>query len=306
MDDIHNIMQILVTGATGFVGGALVPALLDRGYAVRALSRDRSKAIERLDSRVDVVEGDIFEPDSLEGVFEDVDLAYYLIHSLHTGEHFEERDRTAAENFARVASDAGVERVIYLGGLGETGEDLSPHLRSRREVEERLAEGDYDLTTFRAGVIVGAGSESFEMVRQLVSRLPIMITPKWVRTPAQPIAISDVVEYLIEAIETPETAGETLEIGGPDVLTYEEMMRRTASILDRRLYILPVPVLTPRLSVYWIDLVTSIPPSISHPLIEGLRNPVVVMDDRAAELLDVDHTPFDEAVERAVSTVRAR
>lgn len=299
-------MQILVTGATGFVGGALVPALLDRGFAVRALSRNRSKAIEQLDPRVDVVGGDIFEPESLEGVFEDVDLAYYLIHSLETGDEFEARDRTAAENFARVASEAGVDRVIYLGGLGETGEDLSPHLRSRREVEERLAEGSYDLTTFRAGVIVGAGSESFEMVRQLVSRLPVMITPKWVRTPAQPIAISDVVEYLVEAVETPETAGKTLEIGGPEVLTYEEMMRRTASILDRRLHIVPVPVLTPKLSVYWIDLVTSIPPSISHPLIEGLRNPVVVTDHTADELIDVNHTPFDEAVERAVATVRAR
>ncbi|MFB6132709.1 MAG: NAD(P)H-binding protein [Halanaeroarchaeum sp.] len=294
-------MRILVTGATGFVGQSLVPGLLDAGYDVRALSRSRSNAVEVLDSRVEVVEGDVLDRESLVGVFDDVDLAYYLIHSLGSGDEYEERDRRAAENFASSASDAGVDRVIYLGGLGETSDDLSAHLASRREVETQLAEGDYELTTFRAAIIVGAGSESFEMVRQMVSRLPVMITPKWVRTPAQPIAISDVVEYLVKAVETPETAGKTLEIGGPEVLSYEEMMRRTAAAMDRRLYIIPVPVLTPKLSVYWIDLVTDTPPSISHPLIEGLKNPVVVTDETAQQLIDVDRTPFDEAVARAVA-----
>ncbi|MFB6113810.1 MAG: NAD(P)H-binding protein [Halodesulfurarchaeum sp.] len=293
-------MQVLLTGATGFVGQALVRPLLERGYAVRALTRDRSKGIEMLDPRVEVVEGDMLAPDTLNGVFDDVDVAFYLIHSLQTGGEFEEKDRTAAATFARKASAAGVDRVIYLGGLGETGDDLSPHLRSRQEVETRLADGSFDLTTFRAAVIVGAGSESFEMVRQLVSRLPIMITPKWVRTPCQPIAIDDVVEYLLDAIETPETAGKTLEIGGPEVLTYEEMMRRTALLLDRRLFIVPVPVLTPKLSVYWIDLVTDTPKHISHPLIEGLRNPVVVTDDTAQTLFDIDRTSFDDAVRRAI------
>lgn len=295
-------MRILVTGATGFVGQSLIPSLLDAGYEVRALSRSRKRAEDVLDARVEVVEGDLLDAESLDGVFDDIDVAYYLVHSLGAGDQYEERDRRAADNFVTAASEAGVARVIYLGGLGETGDDLSAHLASRREVEQQLAAGSYDLTTFRAGVIVGAGSESFDMVRQMVSRLPVMITPKWVRTPAQPIAIRDVIEYLVKAVGTPETAGLTLEIGGPEVLSYEDMMRRTAAAMNRRLYILPVPVLTPKLSVYWIDLVTDTPPSISHPLIEGLKNSVVVTDDTAQELLDVDLTPFDEAVARAVAT----
>lgn len=293
-------MTVLVTGATGFVGSHLVAELLDHDYDVRALTRDRESGRATLDERVEVVEGDVLDPDSLDGVFEDVDVAYYLIHSLGMGEAFEQRDTTAADNFAAAASEAGVDRVIYLGGLGETGPDLSPHLRSRRDVEERLRQGAYDLTTFRAAIIVGAGSASFEMVRQLVSRLPVMITPKWVRTPSQPIAIGDVTAYLRRAIETPETAGETLEIGGPEVLSYQEMMERTAAAAGRRLTVLPVPVLTPKLSVYWIDLMTDTPKHISHPLIEGLKNPVVVTDDRAEELLPMELTPFDEALERAL------
>jgi uncharacterized protein YbjT (DUF2867 family) len=298
-------MHILVAGATGFVGRALVPALLEAGHDVRALSRDRSKGEAMLDPTVEVVEGDVLEPESLVDALEGVELAYYLVHSLGAGGAYEESDRRAADNFATAASDAGVDRVIYLGGLGETGDDLSAHLASRREVETRLAAGTYDLTTFRAAIIVGAGSESFDMVRQMVTRLPVMITPKWVRTPAQPIGIRDVVEYLVRAVETPETAGKTLEIGGPEVLSYEEMMRRTAAVMGRRLYILPVPVLTPKLSVYWIDLVTDTPPSISHPLIEGLKNPVVVTDETARELLDVTLTPFDEAVAHAVAAARS-
>ncbi|MDR5656470.1 NAD(P)H-binding protein [Halodesulfurarchaeum sp. HSR-GB] len=295
-------MKVLVTGATGFVGSNLVPDLLEHGYEVRALTRDRSKGEKRLDDRVEVVEGDVLDPETLDGVFEDIDVAYYLVHSLGIGGEFEERDNQAAANFATAASEAGVDRVIYLGGLGETGPDLSPHLRSRREVETLLREGEYDLTSFRAAIIVGAGSASFEMVRQMVSRLPVMITPKWVRTPSQPIAIADVIEYLRRAIEIPETAGETLEIGGPEVLSYQEMMERTAAALGRRLYVIPVPVLTPKLSVYWIDLVTDTPKHISHPLIEGLKNPVVVTDDRAEELIPMELTPFDEALRRAIET----
>lgn len=294
-------MRILVTGATGFVGRSLVPALLDVGHEVRALSRSRIRAERVLDSQVEVVEGDALEPAGLVDAFEDIEVVYYLIHSLATGAGYEERDRQAADTVATVASDAGVDRVIYLGGLGETGEDLSAHLASRRDVERHLDAGEYDLTTFRAAVIVGAGSESFEMIHQLVDRLPVMITPRWVRTPAQPIAISDVVKYLVAALQMPETAGMTLEIGGPEVLSYEAMMRRTASAMGRRLVILPVPVLTPKLSVYWIDLVTDTPPSISHALIEGLKNPVVVTDNTAEALFGLELTPFDEAVARALA-----
>lgn len=294
-------MHVLVTGATGFVGRNLIPALLEAGHDVRALTRDRSKA-DAIDSRAEVVEGDLLAPDSLEGVFDDVEVAYYLVHSLGVGREFAQRDREAAQNFVAAADRAGVSRVIYLGGLGETGEDLSPHLRSRRQVEAVLAEGDFALTTFRAAIIVGAGSESFEMVRQIVTRLPLVITPRWVRTAVQPIAIRDVVSYLVRALEVPETANETLEIGGPEVLTYEEMMRQTARILGRRLVVVPVPVLTPKLSAYWIDLVTDTPRRVSHPLVEGLKNPVVVTDDTAQRLLEVELTPFDVAVRRAIES----
>lgn len=293
-------MTILVTGATGFVGGYLVSDLLEHDYEVRALTRDGDTAEKQLDSRIEVREGNVLEPGTLDGVFEDIEVAYYLIHSLGFGDEFEERDKRAAQNFADAASEAGVDRVIYLGGLGETGPDLSPHLRSRREVEEVLRTGSYDLTSFRAAIIVGAGSASFEMVRQMVSRLPLMITPKWVRTPCQPIAIGDVTDYLRRCIETPETKGETLEIGGPEVLSYQEMMERTAAAMGRRLFIIPVPVLSPKISVYWIDLVTDTPKHISHPLIEGLKNPVVVQDHRAEELLPMKRTPFDDAVEKAL------
>ena len=294
-------MQILVTGATGFVGRNLVPALLDDGHEIRALTRARSSTESMLDPRVEVREGDLLEPETIEGVFADVDVAYYLVHSLGYGKEFATVDHRAASNFAAAASAAGVARVIYLGGLGETGSDLSEHLRSRREVEAILAEGAYELTTFRAAVIIGAGSGSFEMIRQLVGRLPVMITPRWVRTPVQPIAIRDVVAYLRGALAVPETAGRTLEIGGPEVLTYEEMLRRTASAMGRRLFMIPIPALTPRLSVYWIDLVTDTPKRISHPLVEGLRNPVVVTDETAQRLLDVELTPFDEALARALA-----
>ncbi|SDJ23743.1 Uncharacterized conserved protein YbjT, contains NAD(P)-binding and DUF2867 domains [Halovenus aranensis] len=298
-------MQILVLGATGFVGQSLVPALLEAGHEVRALSRNRERATAMLDSRVEVVEGDVLDAPTLDGAFEGIDLAYYLVHSMSAGDQYEQRDRRGADNVAAAASEADVDRLVYLGGLGETGNDLSTHLASRREVERRLAEGAYELTTFRAAIIVGAGSESFEMVRQMVKRIPVMITPTWVRTPAQPIAISDVVAYLSKAATEPETAGMTLEIGGPEVISYEEMMRRTAAVMGRRLYVFPVPFLTPKISVYWIDLVTDTPPSISHPLIEGLKNPVVVTDETAQERFDVELTPFDEAVETAVTSARS-
>ncbi|MCU4719261.1 NAD(P)H-binding protein [Halapricum hydrolyticum] len=292
-------MRVLVTGATGFVGSSLVPALLDAGHEVVAMTRDA----DRYDppDGVDVVEGDLLEPETIAGDFDGIDAAYYLVHSLQTGGDFEERDRTAATNFAAAASGAGVDRVIYLGGLGETGDDLSPHLRSRQEVEQLLARGSYDLTTLRAAIIVGAGSVSFQMVRQLVAKLPVMIAPRWVYTECQPIAIADVVSYLVGVLEEPETAGGTYEIGGPEVLTYKEMLVRTGEAMDARPLIVPVPVLSPKLSSYWVDLVTDIPRSISHPLILGLKNPVVVTDDSIDRHVAVERTPFQQAVERALA-----
>jgi len=294
-------MRVLVTGATGFVGSNLVPALLDAGHDVVAMTRDAGRY--EPPEGVEVVEGDLLEPETLAGDFDGVDAAYYLVHSLQTGGDFEERDREAATNFSAAASAAGVERVLYLGGLGETGDDLSPHLRSRQEVETLLARGSYDLTTLRAAIIVGAGSVSFQMVRQLVTKLPVMIAPKWVYTYCQPIAISDVVSYLVGVLDAPETAGETYEIGGPEVLTYKEMLVRTGEAMGKRRLIVPVPVLSPRLSSYWVDLVTDIPRSISHPLILGLKNPVIVTDDSIEQHVRVDRTPFQEAVERALTEV---
>ena len=295
-------MRVLVTGATGFVGSRLLSPLLDAGHEVTVLVRDAKRYTGPADVRV--VEGDLLEAGSFDDALS-VEAAYYLVHSMGSGDDFAERDRRAAKNFADAASEAGVERVIYLGGLGEEREDLSKHLESRREVERVLDEGDYDLTTLRAAIIIGEGSASFDMIEQMVSRLPVMITPRWVRTDCQPIAITDVIQYLVGVLDYPETADGTYEIGGPDVLTYEEIMRRTAHQLGGRLYIVPVPVLTPKLSSLWVGFVTDVPNSVARPLIDGLKNPVVVHDTRLQELLDVEATPFDVAVARALGTESA-
>lgn len=297
-------MNVLVTGATGFVGGRLVPRLLEDGHDVTVMVRDANRY--QGPDNVDVVEGDLLDASSLEGAFEGVEVVYYLVHSMHSGGGYAERDRRAARTFVSMTRNTDVNRVVYLGGLGEEGSRLSEHLRSRREVEAVLEEGPYELTTLRAAIIVGAGSASFGMVRQLADRLPLMVTPRWVDTECQPIAISDVISYLAGVLTAPQTAGGTYEIGGPEVLTYREMLERTAAAMGHRVFILPVPVLTPTLSAYWVDLVTDVPRSVAHPLIEGLKNPVVVEDDSIQEFVSVTLTPFDEAVERALAEREAR
>ncbi|MFC7073351.1 NAD(P)H-binding protein [Halovenus rubra] len=298
-------MTVLVTGATGFVGSRLVPALRAADHHVQVLVRDAG-GYDSPDG-VEVFEGDLLEPGSFDACLDGVDAAYYLVHSMRTGSDFEERDRTAARNFADAASEAGLDRVVYLGGLGEEGEQLSRHLRSRREVEAVLGEGSYDLTTLRAAIIIGDGSASFEMVYDLACRLPVMVTPRWVANECQPIAIDDVIAYLVGVLDTPETAGTTYEIGGPDVLTYREVIERTASVAGRRVpLIVPVPVLSPRLSSYWIGLVTDIDRWVARPLIEGLRNPVVVTDDSITDHVSVNLTQFDDSVAQALGGVEAQ
>lgn len=294
--------NILVTGATGFIGGRLIGALSEKGYRVRALVRRLGVPMPE---GVEQIQGDLLDPLTLQLAFRDIDTAYYLVHSMAGGRAgFQARDREAARSFVAAAGKAGVRRVIYLGGLGETGPDLSEHLASRREVADILRSGPFATTVLRAAVIIGAGGASFEMIRFLVERLPVMITPRWVSTRCQPIAVGDVIRYLVGCLEEERTAGETFDIGGPDVLSYREMMERFARVCKKSLAILPVPLLTPKLSSYWVWLVTPVTPSISMPLIEGLKNEVVCRDDRIKELIPFQRTPYDEALRIALAELR--
>jgi uncharacterized protein YbjT (DUF2867 family) len=247
------------------------------------------------------------ERSSLRGALQGAGAAYYLIHSMGapgSERSFAEYDRYAAQNF--VLEGRHLERIIYLGGLGRPEDDLSPHLRSRLEVAQIIQDGPAPGTALRAGLVIGAGSASWIMLLSLVRRLPVMVTPRWVDTRNQPIAVADVIAYLLAALDTPQTAGHSYEIGGPDVLTYREMMERTATILGKRPMIVGVPVLTPHLSAYWVDLVTPVPASIAHPLIEGLRNEAIVRDDAARQAMPVPLTQFDEAVKQALQPNRNR
>jgi uncharacterized protein YbjT (DUF2867 family) len=294
-------MHVLVTGATGFVGQRLVPRLVSAGHDVQVLVRDPDGYDPP--AEVSVTVGDLLERESLAGCCDGVDAAYYLVHSMGASGDFAARDRRAAENFISVASDAGVSRAMYLGGLGHDDEtEMSAHLRSRREVERILASTGVALTTLRAAIIIGDGSASFDMVRQLCKRLPVMVTPRWVTTPCQPIAIDDVIAYLAGVLDAPGTAGDTYDIGGPDVLTYGSILQRTAEVMGRRPPILiPVPVLSPTLSSYWIGLVTDVPTSVARPLIKGLKTPVVADDERITNHVDVAPTPFEDAVATALA-----
>lgn len=292
---------VLVTGASGYVGGRLVERLMVEAVSVRAAGR-RPRALRARWPGIDAVKMDVFRPETIGPAVEGVRVAYYFVHSMADGEAgFEERDRIAAGNFAKAARRAGVETIVYLGGLGIDDDRLSPHLASRHETGRVLAERGPAVIELRAGMVIGAGSASFRMLADLVRRLPAMVTPRWVETRSQPIAIGDVLSYLDRARDLPASSA-IVEIGGADVLSYREMMRRVAARRGRRPLIVPVPVLTPRLSSLWCGLVTSVPASIARPLIEGLRNETIVRDDTAARWFpDIRPVGFDEAVEHALS-----
>lgn len=299
----HDPSPVLVTGATGYVGGRLVPRLLERGARVRVLARDPARLADRpwIDA-VEVVKGDVLDPASLAAAVDGVGAAYYLVHSMASHDNFRERDRGAALAFARFAGFAKVGQIVYLGGLGDPASDLSEHLRSRQETGDALRQAGVPVTELRAGVIVGSGSLSFEMIRNLTERVPLMICPRWVYTRTQPIAIRDVLDYLVAALDRPAARGRVVEIGGADVLTYGEMMLGYARVRGLRRLLLPVPVLTPRLSSYWVHWVTPVPASIARPLIEGLRNEAVVRDGAARELFpEIVPLGYEAAVRRALA-----
>jgi len=298
-------MKALVTGATGFVGGGLVGALARDGLEVRCLVRDRSRAQALERAGANLHEGDVLDAASLRGAGDEVDVAYYLIHSMGrgSGRGFAERELVAARNFARMATREGVDRVVYLGGLGQPG---SEHLRSRHETARILAAEGPPITYFRAGMVVGEGSESFRTLLHLVRRLPVMIAPAWLRTRTQPIGIADVLGYLRAAPRTPASTGREVEIGGPDVLSYGEMLGVVARELGKRPpTMVPVPLLTPTLSSLWVGLVTPVDAAVARPLIEGLRTETVVADPSGAALFDIEPEPFDATVRRALPGGRA-
>jgi uncharacterized protein YbjT (DUF2867 family) len=299
---------MLVTGVTGYIGGHLVPKLIEAGYRVRVLVRDRNRLQGRTWlNQVEVVEGDVLDPASLLTVMSGVTAAYYLIHSMSGSTDFDQRDLQAARNFGNVARADGVERIIYLSGLGDPQTDLSKHLRSRQQTGQALNESGVPVTEFRAAIVVGSGSISFEMIRYLTERVPVMICPRWVFTRVQPIAIVDVLNYLVAALATPDSVGRIVEIGGSDVLTYGDMMIGYAQARGLRRWLLSVPVLTPRLSSYWVHLVTPIPARIARPLIDGLRNEVIVREVVARDLFpQLKPMDYQSAVSLALSDLEAR
>lgn len=298
---------ILVTGATGYIGGRLVPRLLSDGYRVRCLVRDSSRLEGRSwQGKIEIVAADVLKPDSLAAAMNGVRVAYYLIHSMGAGADFEQRDLDAARNFGRAAKSAGVERIVYLGALAQSASALSEHLRSRQHTGAALREAGVPVTEFRAGVIVGSGSLSFEMVRYLTERVPLMICPRWVYTRTQPIGIRDVLSYLSESLSVPKSTGRIIEIGGSEVVTYRDMMMTYANVRGLKRWLVPVPVLTPRLSSLWVNLVTPIPAAIARPLVEGLRNENVVTDSVARELFPSIHpASYRTSVERALEQLEA-
>lgn len=290
-------LTVLVTGATGFVGSHLARALVEEGHDVRAMTRRP----DEYEGQGDPVEGDVFVPETLGPALRGVDVAYYLVHSLDDND-FERLDAEAATAFGKAAADAGVRQIVYLGGLGEDGQDLSPHLRSRRKVERLLGEAGVPVTVLRAAIVVGHGGISWEITRQLVKNLPAMVAPHWVGTKTQPIGLADVIRYLVGVLDNPEATGRVFEIGGTEVLTYRDMLRRAAKIQNGRdVPIVVVPVLTPKLSSQWLAFVTDVDARTGHNLIESMDNEVVVHDDSIRDVVPFEPMAYDDMVKAALA-----
>ena len=283
-------MKVVVLGASGTIGRALLPALADAGHDVVPVSRR---------PREGWAVADVGDAQAVARVLAGAEAVVYLVHSLGAAD-FEERDRRAARAVAEEAERAGVRQIVYLGGLGDDADELSPHLRSRRETERELASGAVPVTTLRAAVVVGPGSAALESIRALVDRLPVMVLPRWGRTPTQPVALADVVRYLVGVCGLEAAYGRTFDVGGPEVFTYREMIERVARLRGRRVRLVEVPVLTPRLSSLWLYLVTPLSASVTRPLVDGLRNPTVAADDDIRRLVPFELTTFDEAARRAL------
>jgi uncharacterized protein YbjT (DUF2867 family) len=299
-------VHVLVLGATGYVGGRLVPQLLAAGHRVRCAARTPAKLDDRpWRGQVEVVAGDVNDRASMDAACADIDAVVFLVHAMDGGAEFARREAEGAAVVRDAAAAAGVERIVYLGGLGRADDRLSEHLESRHEVGRVLADGPVPVTELRAAVVIGSGSASFEMLRHLVEVLPAMIAPRWVDTRTQPIAIRDVLRYLVGALESDEAAGTVLEIGGPDVLTYRELMQLYAEVAGLRpRIILPVPVLTPRLSSLWIGLVTPLQTGLARPLIDSLVNEVIIQDDLARRVVPFEPMPIREAITIALARVK--
>lgn len=291
--------RILLTGVTGYIGGRLLPLLENDGYSVRCMSRRETGLKNSLGPNSELAIADVFDLDSLIQALQDVDTAFYLIHSMGSDDDFEEKERQAAENFATACTRNNVRRIVYLGGLGDPDEKLSKHLRSRQKTGDILRTSTSQVIEFRASIIIGSGSLSFEMIRNLVERLPIMICPKWVRVRAQPIAIEDVLAYLLAAVEIPLDESRIFEIGGPDQISYGEIMHRYAEQRGLRRWMIPVPVLTPYLSSLWLGLVTPLYARVGRKLVDSLKNPTLVNDHSARDHFSIQPRSTDEAIARA-------
>jgi uncharacterized protein YbjT (DUF2867 family) len=296
-------MNVLVLGASGYIGSYLVPALVTRGHRVRAGARSASVLLARGWDGVQCCDADVLKPDGLAATLEGIDVAYYLVHSMGSGGDFEERDRIGARNFGTAAQRAGVGRIVYLGGI-QPRDDASAHLRSRRETGDLLRASSVPVTELRAGMVVGPGSAAFEVIRDLVNHLPVMTTPRWVRSKSQPIALDDLIAYLCAVAEAPATAGLTLDVGGPELLTYADLLLQFAEVTGKRRWIIPLPVLTPRLSSYWLDLVTSVPAAVARPLIDGLRHDLPADDAEIRRLIPFALHSYREAVRSALQKER--